>query len=278
MSTGPVLSESRLIAYLLGRLRDEESQALEEAYIADEALREELTATGDDLIHAYLAGTLSAEDRERFETHFLAAPAQRERLEFMRLLLARVHAAGTGAVTGAKARPLSWGPWLLLAACLTVLVGGLVLWQWPQANTHVAANPSPSASPSPTAAETSTPAVVEPAPVPMAAPGRREALVRLVSAAAREVRLALDAQTRTVRFEIPMAARHPGYDVFLRDAAGREIWRAEELVLSKVGRLAFAVPAGLLSTDDYVLALQGEALRGQEPPPAVVIKIRVHRN
>jgi anti-sigma factor RsiW len=87
MSAVPT-QERTLVAYLLGRLPEEEQVELEERYMEEDDLHEELLATADDLIHAYLDDGLSAGDRERFETYFLASPRRRQRLAFVRGLLA----------------------------------------------------------------------------------------------------------------------------------------------------------------------------------------------
>lgn len=73
--------------YLLGELSEEEQSLLEEKYLADPELFQEIRATRDDLIDAYLRGELSDHQREMFEKHFFASAHRRERVEFARALV-----------------------------------------------------------------------------------------------------------------------------------------------------------------------------------------------
>ena len=62
--------EDRLIQYLLGLMPDEEKVELEEVYLHDDALNEEIQAAERELMDRYLEGSLSDADRSRFESFF----------------------------------------------------------------------------------------------------------------------------------------------------------------------------------------------------------------
>jgi hypothetical protein len=72
--------------------------------------------------------------------------------------------------------------------------------------------------------------------------------------------------TRTVHVEVPVDEGPPSWDAIVRTSEGAEVWRAEGLVPAHDGaRLVVAVPARLLASADYVLAIEGETLRGESP-------------
>jgi hypothetical protein len=105
--------DDRRVRYLLGRLPEDEQEALERDALGDDERFEALLAAEDDLIDAYVAGRLSGEDARSFEVLFLAVPARRERVEFARSLRRLVHAAGAP-----RRRSPSWLPLAAsLAAC-----------------------------------------------------------------------------------------------------------------------------------------------------------------
>ena len=67
--------------YLLGELRGEERERLEERYITDHEYREEVLMIENELIEEYLAGLLPDEEKERFTTHYLSTPRQIQKLK-----------------------------------------------------------------------------------------------------------------------------------------------------------------------------------------------------
>ena len=75
------IEQDRLIAYLLGKLSEQEEGSLEALYFSDEAAHEALLAAEDELIDCYVAGELPGADRDRFERLFLIDPTRRERVE-----------------------------------------------------------------------------------------------------------------------------------------------------------------------------------------------------
>lgn len=81
-------NESKLIQYLLGLMPEEEMVELEEVYLLNDDLNEELQAAERDLMDRYLEGGLEGTERNRFENFFLASPDRTERLRFARALKA----------------------------------------------------------------------------------------------------------------------------------------------------------------------------------------------
>jgi anti-sigma factor RsiW len=75
------IEQNRLIAYLLGKLSEDEASSLESLYFSDDAAHDELLTAEDELIDRYVAGELRAADRERFEKLFLTEPSRRQRVE-----------------------------------------------------------------------------------------------------------------------------------------------------------------------------------------------------
>jgi anti-sigma factor RsiW len=286
--------EERLIRFLLGSLPEAEHEELEERLFTDEPLQAELDATTDDLIHTYLAGGLSPEERQQFETHFLTAARHRERLAFIRELLTAVHRVEPHKVAPERVAPrphlrapMTWA----MAASLILGAAAIVgLVRSSQDGTRQA-----SASPSPTVAHAGTPgADATPTPAvsprgeeapgtsPPPADGGRVRLVRLPAhGGTAPAEIALTPATRTVRLEVKVAEGPPSYDAVIRKASGPPVWRAEDLVPARPGEpLVLTVPADLLASADYVLSVEGEALRGTESPGAsrpVEYRLRVIR-
>ncbi len=79
-------NELPLKPYLLGELKPEDQQRLEQRLMIDTAVFEELQRAEDELIDDYLRGALSGRERERFETFFLLAPERLQKLSFAKTL------------------------------------------------------------------------------------------------------------------------------------------------------------------------------------------------
>ncbi|HKX31462.1 MAG TPA: hypothetical protein VJ302_27495, partial [Blastocatellia bacterium] len=75
-----------IIKYLLNDLSEEDRAQLEEAYLRDESLFDQIQAMEEELIEDYVKGRLSGYERERFEQHYLASREQRARVETVRQL------------------------------------------------------------------------------------------------------------------------------------------------------------------------------------------------
>jgi len=79
----PTLEHERyLIRYLLGSLPEQEQELLEQHYLVDEHLFDELIIIETELADRYVQGTLSASDRALLEEHWLSDPRRAQRLAF----------------------------------------------------------------------------------------------------------------------------------------------------------------------------------------------------
>jgi hypothetical protein len=72
--------------YLLGKASPEERVDLENRYLSDASLFEELTEAENNLIDSYVRGKLSDFDRQEFERQYLGSPQRRARVQFARAL------------------------------------------------------------------------------------------------------------------------------------------------------------------------------------------------
>jgi hypothetical protein len=289
--TGPTANvtserERKLVQYVLGTLAPRQQEELEDEYMADDELHEELLAITDDLIHAYLVGTLPQDQRRQFEAHVLASPQWRERLEFMGVLLAAIRRASSRPDVGRPlARRIPGRYWLAWAAALgvgTALAAGLLLrgkmLSVPRGSPvpQAATTPQPPvpSQPSPTPAER---AAVAQSPVPKRVSRSPVQLVRLRRDTAAPVEIVLSRLTRTVRLEVPVAAGYPSYDVTLRTLQGSQLWRAPELTVDGAAApLIVRVPANILAAGEFVLSIEGEALRDRSPS-SVMYHLKVVR-
>jgi CHAT domain-containing protein len=80
--------EDRLVQYLLGLMPEQEAAKLEEVYLANDELNDNLQAAERELIDRYVEGTLSKIERDQFESFFLCSPGRHERLRFAKALKA----------------------------------------------------------------------------------------------------------------------------------------------------------------------------------------------
>ena len=72
--------------YFLGDLPSEESARIEDRFLVDADVFEEMLATENDLIDAYVLGELAEDERKKFEAEYLRSPRRREKVEFARTL------------------------------------------------------------------------------------------------------------------------------------------------------------------------------------------------
>jgi hypothetical protein len=131
---------------------------------------------------------------------------------------------------------------------------------------QTAAGPTPMPSPTASASPRQAP------------PGERKGIaeVDVQSGPQAVTELPIGAGTRSVRLLVPVEPA-PSYDVVVVDAGGRAAWRTQGLTLKARGEpLAVSVPAEVFAEDNYVLTVQGEALRSTARA-AVVRRLRVVR-
>jgi hypothetical protein len=120
--------------YFLGGLPQEERDHLEDRYLTDQEVFEELVATENDLIDAYVRGELSGEERQSFVLAYSSTPDRRERVEFARALN---HASALARQSAQIQRVSLWKSawafisiqqaiprWALVGAALVVVVPG----------------------------------------------------------------------------------------------------------------------------------------------------------
>lgn len=262
-----------MIAYLLGELADEERARLEDAYIGDPALFEELTALETELIDDYVRGRLSPHERVLFEVRFLSTPARRERVAFARALAdTRGHAAvepgrNASAWRRWRWRPTrTWRPNLALAtalAAVTLAVAASIAW-WSFTPGPARETTAPSAASAPGAPKT-------PGTLSAAVSGDRPlaaspvALV-LVPGSLRDpdagAVLVLPAGAEGARIQMVYDGQgYPAYRAAIRTPEGREVWSQEDLAPTEPGArsVVIAVPARALPPGDYILTLSAGA-------------------
>jgi hypothetical protein len=131
--------ENALRRYLLGDLAVQEMDELEELYLADGDLFEQLTLVEDDLIEAYVRGELSSGDREKFNSRFLTSSRRKEKVENARAVreyLSRITVTEAGKKAEEKPRaslgqrlrtillPSSPVPGLAIAIIILLVIGG----------------------------------------------------------------------------------------------------------------------------------------------------------
>ena len=153
MTAGSELQKD-LRRYLLGQLDERTAEALEEQFLLQDEIFEELLVAEDELIEEYLAEALTAEDRRALENHFLSTPDRLDQLRFgrtFRRYLSRRGPVTSGEVSSpvdlapAEAHPsvppktksLTWwsspraffaSPWRAVAFAALVLAVGFGAW------------------------------------------------------------------------------------------------------------------------------------------------------
>jgi hypothetical protein len=112
------VNRDELIAYLLHQMPEEQRVALEDRWMEDPDLHQQLRSLEAELLDAYVRGDVSANDRTSIESFLLTSDSQRRKLEFARALQIAV------STPHPSARP--WGMLAAVAACL--VLGAAVWW------------------------------------------------------------------------------------------------------------------------------------------------------
>jgi hypothetical protein len=267
---GSLELEGTLVRYLLGELSGPERAEIERRLLTEDGFEDEIQAAVDDLLQAYLQGTLSGEERRKVEAHLLSSPYHRERLVLVKDML-----AAADRVSASEAAPAVWSrrrSWAL-AAMLAVVVAGVIIFLL-SARAPEAPRRAGSLPPVPT----SSPLTPKPEPSTTASPdtSREASVLHLPPDANATVEVSIPGQSQALRVVVPLAASRPSFDAVLRNAAGREVWRVENLLRSKAERaIVFTIPAGVLAAADYTLFVQSEAMRDDEAPPRVKLEYRL---
>jgi hypothetical protein len=270
--------EARWSRYLLGRVSEEERDALEAEYFADDESFERLQAAKDALFDDYAAGRMPPADQAAFRERHLASPEGRERVTFAQALHRRSSEAAALPEDGPARRRLASLPaWVAWAACLAAGVGAAWLAvQNVRLRTEVErlqaerrADPPP-VPPSP----------VDPGPAPIAPQGPAVQAVRIPVETRAPIEVALAHATRSIRLEVALRGNEvsASFDAVLRRPDGREIWRQAGLVPQRFGDpLVVTAPADALPDGEYVLAIEGEAVRDAPQPASLRYRLRLVR-
>jgi hypothetical protein len=117
-----------LTRYLLGQLSEDERIEVEDRYLSNAGVFDELVVAEDELIDDYVRGELSLSNRELFERNFLCSVARRERVKSARALMKFADAHATSTRVSWWQRLEAPGMQLVLAAgFILLIIGGLLL-------------------------------------------------------------------------------------------------------------------------------------------------------
>jgi hypothetical protein len=81
------LNKKLIRQYLLGKLGEEQRQAIEERLITDREYMEETLIVESELFDDYVNDDLSEGDQKKFDKHLLSTPMQMQKLEFAKALV-----------------------------------------------------------------------------------------------------------------------------------------------------------------------------------------------
>ena len=259
--------------YLLGDLDETAAAALEERYVADPALLDDVRAAEDSLIEAFLDDRLHPAERARFEAHYLASPVHRDRVAIARGLRRRATAPASS-----DAAPRFYG-WMAMAAAV-VLASLWIVSRGDQPQQQAVVPQAPSSRP-PAPAPSPMPA---PAPAPPSAPSPAPSTIRAVLALtlspiatrggdqATHVRPAGPVDL-VLRLEGTPGESDGVYDAELQTVDGRAVWRGRSRAAATGSGLltTVRVPADTLPADDYVLVI---ATPGRDERGRYVLRLR----
>jgi hypothetical protein len=137
-----MITEERIIAYLLKELPDDDLEQFDQECFAHESWPTQIDLIEDDLIDAYLRGELTQERQQRFERNYLTTLARKERVIMAAALLRHVDERNrTSEIAGATAstkptwaerfsafwRSQSWALRAGAAVAIVAVIGG-ALW------------------------------------------------------------------------------------------------------------------------------------------------------
>ena len=260
------VGSSHLTRYLLGGLSEEEQTALEEQYVADPRLFDEIALAESDLVDDYVRGRLPNDTRERFERVYLSDSRRRERVTFAEALLASVKNVPS---VSREARSRTWFGWLaapkpalgLAFATLLIASGVWMVFEVRrtqrdalQRQTARTEQPPPNFAP-----EIARPAAVV---VVTLAAGSGTRAPDLASPAP----VVIPTGTSEVRMQLSLQENdYSAYRVSVRQLGSAEIARRDRLTAVAEGSvfvITITVPASAFASADYVVTLQGAASGG----------------
>ena len=282
--------DDQLIGYLLGSLRADEAERLDEQTLIDDELAGRLRMVEDDLVDAYACGRLTGDLLRRFEFFYLASPRRREKATFAREFARTVEGAGprqppvappvappaappvpqpAAGTVGVRARVFAWP---LAAAAVLFLGMSLLFLQDVQLRRALKDAERQAAASSQRATTMATELEEQQRAAAAATQARADA--RAVEPLA-TVALVLLPQTRgvdstpiiavapgsgTVPLDLQIEAASPArYEVALKDPATNQVvWRSPPIRRQRVRRppvVTVDLPASLLKPQHYALDL-----------------------
>jgi hypothetical protein len=252
----------RLRAYLLGRVDEEEQDAIEARYFSDRQELEAMEAEEEALIEDYLAGALAADERQRFARVYLEHPERRRRVEVIRGLMHAAH--GRAAVVP------PWRRRAVYATAAAAIVIAAALWvrgDDPQPPEVAVADP---------AVETVVPPIPVPSlprivaisllPVAVRGPDSPDNIVQAGNA---------DLIALELYGELPADLASPR--VVIGAVGGGEAWAGPARVMpdGQVTMVRAEVPALRLPPEDYFVTLYAREEDGREREQArYVLRVR----
>lgn len=262
--------EKRTAQYLLGQLPEEEQAQLEQRYLTDDSLFEELLAIEDDLRDAYVRGDLSAPDREAFERRLLTAPHQKQEQEFARMLCRYLgetgKRAGPLAQLAAKwkslLRTIGTQPPMVMVPALSVAILVLMVGGWWLGRRSV--QPLQLRSTLPRAASGSAPDTATPTTGGQESEARTMAVVLsrgLVRGSEEGSKaLVIPPEVSQVRLEARVEVNYPRYEALLSTAEGKRVWSEGDLEAQAFPggkRVLLYLSKDLLPAGDYIVTVRG---------------------
>jgi hypothetical protein len=247
-----VSDQGALRRYLLHRSTDDEREAIEQEYFADEGALDAAAAEEDALIEDYLAQRLGTDDRVQFERVYGSTPERRVRVQLSRALNA---AASRPSHTPTVDRRWLYGS--LAAAAVVVLAVGVWFGQR-QAPQTAAINPerpnapitsSPVPQPDTSAPQNPGPPVVALTLSPIAVRGTDDAATLIPPPGSQLVSLTVEGVE---------AAATTALRAIVRTVDGREVWRGNAVSTATAsGQARFDIPVDRLPPDDYIVTVYG---------------------
>ncbi len=283
MNSNPT-DDELLRSHLLGKLPEEEADALERRLLAEDDLFELSEAVEADLLAEYAQGGLASEEKEHVRRRLASSPQGRERLALARSLDRVASEDSKAAVLPFRGAP-SRRPalrWAALAAGIVAAAG--LTWltlERPQDHPRPHERPAPVIAAVPRAHEVTKPPVpaVAPAPEPVKAVFQL-ALTSLRGAESRE-KLRVPAGTGTVELQISVEGMEDleSFHLTVRNRQAGTVWEGTGLKpenLKGVRALVIDLPAERLPAGKYEIQAQGLA-SGGEPEDLSPLEVEVVR-
>jgi hypothetical protein len=266
----------------LGKLPEEQYDAIEEKLFSDESFLATIEQVEDEIIDEYLEDSLSAADKQAVEDHFLQSADRMDKLQFARLLRSRIQTKkkqssafdrGWRVIKPAYFYGMSAAAVALLAICVGLLMNNLGLQR--KLDSEIAREQTMQASLSQQLRE----AQLENAELKKTSPtsgnvsdqqaGPTYLALNLNPIQPRgiesAIRLKLNAGTRGIEIHLPLldAPFSSYYKAVLRTASGKELVSVAKIKPSRARALSFRITYPQLQAGNYALALTGYDLSGQ---------------